>query len=172
MAKNRGSRSEKQENKQRNKQSKQVKKESRRIDKRNINQRNKSGRSVLREAATKTHKKSYKKSSRQASSQKLSKVMLSPPLTRTIDSYEYKAKNIPIKVTILKRKGEFVPLYEVSISSISKTTEFILERIRQELVKAVNLEMIDITDLKKSKLIESQFEETIFTEGIRYFGYL
>jgi len=169
VAKNRGSRSEKQENKQKNKQSKQVKKESRRIDKRNINQRNKSGRSVLREAATKTHKKSYKKSSRQASSQKLSKVMLSPPLTRTIDSYEYKAKNIPIKVTILKRKGEFVPLYEVSISSISKTTEFILERIRQELVKAVNLEMIDITDLKKSKLIESQFEETISDLINKYF---
>jgi len=89
--------------------------------------------------------------------------------SRIIDTYEYKAKNIPIRVTITRRKGEFVPLYEVSISSISKTTEFMLERIRQELVKAVNLEMIDITDLKKAKLIESQFEETINDLINKYF---
>ncbi len=88
---------------------------------------------------------------------------------KIIDTYEYKAKNVPIKVTVVKRKGEFVPLYEVSISSISKTTEFMLERIRQELIKSVNLEMIDITDLKKSKLIESQFEETIADLINKYF---
>lgn len=81
--------------------------------------------------------------------------------SKVIDTYDYKAKNIPIRVTVIRRKGEFVPLYEVSISSISKTTEFMLERIRQELIKQVSLEMVDITDVKKAKLIESQFEETI-----------
>ncbi|MBU1198344.1 MAG: type II/IV secretion system ATPase subunit [Nanoarchaeota archaeon] len=86
-----------------------------------------------------------------------------------IDTYEYRAKNIPIKVTIVRRKGEFVPLYEVSVASISKTTEFMLERIRQELVKAVNLEMVDLTDLKKTKLIENQFEETIGDLIRKYF---
>ena len=86
-----------------------------------------------------------------------------------IDSYQYTAKNIPIKVVVTKRKGEFVPLYEVSIASISKTTEFILERIRQELIRAVSLEMIDITDVKKVKLIESQFEETISDLINKYF---
>lgn len=88
---------------------------------------------------------------------------------KLIDSYEYKAKNIPIKVTISKIKGEFVPIYEVSIASISKTTEFMLERIRQELIRAVNLEMVDITDLKKTKLIESQFEEAIADLINKYF---
>ncbi|MBW2990921.1 type II/IV secretion system ATPase subunit [Candidatus Woesearchaeota archaeon] len=88
---------------------------------------------------------------------------------KVIETYDYKAKNIPIKVTVIKRKGEFVPLYEVSIASISKTTEFMLERIRQELIKAVNLEMIDITDLKRAKLIESQFEETIGDLINKYF---
>lgn len=87
----------------------------------------------------------------------------------TIDSYEYTAKNIPIRVLVSKRAGEFVPLYEVSIASISKTTEFILERIRQELIKAVSLEMIDITDVKKVKLIESQFAETIADLINKYF---
>nr|MCK4930498.1 hypothetical protein [Nanoarchaeota archaeon] len=98
-----------------------------------------------------------------------SKTPSTPSTSKIIDTYEYKAKNIPIKVTIVRRKGEFVPLYEVSISSISKTTEFMLERIRQELIKAVNLEMIDITDLKKAKLIESQFEETIADLINKYF---
>ena len=88
---------------------------------------------------------------------------------KVIDTYEYKAKNIPIRITIRKIKGEFVPIYEVSISNISKTTEFMLERIRQELIKAVNLEMVDLTDLKKTKLIESQFEETITDLINKYF---
>jgi archaeal flagellar protein FlaI len=86
-----------------------------------------------------------------------------------IDSYEYTAKNIPIKVTISRVKGEFVPIYEVSIASISKTTEFMLERIRQELIKAVNLEMVDMTDMKKTKMIESQFEEAISDLVDKYF---
>jgi archaeal flagellar protein FlaI len=86
-----------------------------------------------------------------------------------IDSYEYVSKNIPIKISVAKVKGEFVPIYEVSIASISKTTEFMLERIRQELIKAVSLEMIDITDVKKVKLIESQFAETIADLINKYF---
>jgi len=88
---------------------------------------------------------------------------------KLVDSYEYRAKNIPIKVTISRKKGEFVPIYDVSISSISKTTEFMLERIRQELIRAVNLEMVDLTDMKKTKVIESQFEETIADLINKYF---
>jgi flagellar protein FlaI len=88
---------------------------------------------------------------------------------RLIDSYEYKAKDVPVKVTISRKKGEFVPIYELSISSISKTTEFMLERIRQELIKAVSLEIVDITDFKRSKLIESRFAETISDLINKYF---
>jgi flagellar protein FlaI len=86
-----------------------------------------------------------------------------------IDSYEYVSKNIPVKITVSRRKGEFVPIYEVSIASISKTTEFMLERIRQELIRAVSLEMIDITDIKKVKVIENQFAETISDLVNKYF---
>ena len=107
------------------------------------------------------------KGSAGASAQK--KVSADDAAAGAIDSYEYVAKNIPVKVTILKKKGEYVPIYDVSIASISKTTEFMLERIRQELIKAVNLEMVDITDMKKAKLIESQFEETIGDLINKYF---
>lgn len=88
---------------------------------------------------------------------------------KVLDEYKFKSQTIPITVTILKVKGEFVPIYEVSISKISKTTEFILEKIRQELIKKVNLGMVDITDSKKTKGIESKFEEMISDLIHKYF---
>ncbi|MBN2141763.1 CpaF family protein [Candidatus Woesearchaeota archaeon] len=100
---------------------------------------------------------------------KVAKTKASSERGNIIDTYNYVSKNIPIKIIISKRKGEFVPIYEVSISSISKTTEFILERIRQELIKAVSLEMVEMTDVKKIKFIESQFEETISDLINKYF---
>ncbi|MBU1854985.1 MAG: Flp pilus assembly complex ATPase component TadA, partial [Nanoarchaeota archaeon] len=88
---------------------------------------------------------------------------------KIIDQYEYKSKDIPITITVVKVRGEFVPIYEVSISSISRTTEFILEKIRQELIKKVNLGMIDITDSKKSEQVEAKFEEAISDLINKYF---
>ncbi len=78
-----------------------------------------------------------------------------------LDQYEYRSKQIPITVTVRRQKGEFVPIYEVRISSISKTTEFLLEKIRKELITQVNLGVADIVDVKKAPEIESVFEETI-----------
>ena len=92
-----------------------------------------------------------------------------PSSSAKIDSYEFLARDIPVKVNIARVKGEFVPIYELSIASISRTTEFMLERIRQELIKAVSLEMIDITDVKKAKAVESQFEDTINDLISKYF---
>ncbi|MFH1589628.1 MAG: ATPase, T2SS/T4P/T4SS family [archaeon] len=88
---------------------------------------------------------------------------------KVIEQYEFKSKNIPITITIFQIRGEFVPIYEVSISKISKTTEFILEKIRQELIKKVNLGMVDITDVKKTDKIEDKFEEMISDLINKYF---
>jgi len=88
---------------------------------------------------------------------------------KIIDKYEFKSKDIPITITVVKVKGEFVPIYEVSISNISRTTEFILEKIRQELIKKVNLGMLDITNAKKTEQVEAKFEETIFDLINKYF---
>ncbi len=77
------------------------------------------------------------------------------------DEYNFISNEIPIKIRIYTEKNEFVPIYEVSISSISKNTEIILEKIRQELITEVNLGMVDIIDIKKTGLIEQRFKETI-----------
>jgi len=86
-----------------------------------------------------------------------------------LGTYEYDSKNIPITITIRKRRGDFVPTYEVSIASISRTTESILERIRLELIKQVNLGIIDIIEAKRAESAELKFQETIQTLVGRYF---
>jgi len=86
-----------------------------------------------------------------------------------VEAYAFRSKNIPINITIKKVSSEFVPIYDVSISQISKTTELILEKIRQQLINEVNLGVIDITDLKKTQEIEDKFKHTIFVLINKYF---
>jgi len=86
-----------------------------------------------------------------------------------IDSYKFQSKNIPIEITIKRTDKEFVPIYTVSISQLSKTTELILEKIRQQLIYQVSLGMVDITDTKKSEEIEEKFSHTIKVLINKYF---
>src|SRR3989338_9671049 len=58
---------------------------------------------------------------------------------KIIDTYTFDSRGIPLTITISKNPDHFVPLYEVSISSITKNTEIILENIRKELIEQVNL---------------------------------
>ncbi|HLC50077.1 MAG TPA: ATPase, T2SS/T4P/T4SS family [Candidatus Nanoarchaeia archaeon] len=78
-----------------------------------------------------------------------------------LTTYDFVSESIPITITIHKKKGEFIPLYNVSISSISKNTEIILEKIREELTTQVNLGMVDILSTKDTGIIEQRFTDTI-----------
>ncbi|HIH24494.1 TPA: hypothetical protein HA251_05655, partial [Candidatus Woesearchaeota archaeon] len=86
-----------------------------------------------------------------------------------IGTYDYKSKDIPITIVIRKTPGMFVPIYEVSISSISRATEFILERIRLELIRQVNLGIMDIIEMKRAEAAEEKFKDTIKTLVEKYF---
>ena len=59
--------------------------------------------------------------------------------------------------------------YEISISSISEHTEIILERIRKELIKEVNLGIVDLTGYGEKDLAEKKFKETIISLIKKYF---
>ncbi|HIH32204.1 TPA: CpaF family protein [Candidatus Woesearchaeota archaeon] len=91
------------------------------------------------------------------------------PDIKIIDEYSYKFKDINIDVVVMKKKGEFVLLYDLFVSSISATTEFVLEKIRQELVDKISLGFSDITDKKKSRFIEDKFEQAIKIMIDKYF---
>lgn len=90
-------------------------------------------------------------------------------IIKVIDSYEFSCNNMPITTKICDKKGEYVQCYEISISSIGATTEMVLEKIREELVRKVNLGIIDITDPKRKTIIEEKFSETIRELIIKYF---
>jgi len=78
-----------------------------------------------------------------------------------IDSYSINAGGeIPVQITIRKVKGEFVPLYNAEMTRISKTTELVIEKIRQELIREVNIGMVDITDPKRAVFAEEKYAET------------
>ena len=86
-----------------------------------------------------------------------------------IETYKFTSEEIPITVNITSKKGEFVNLYEMTVASISKNTELILEKIRQELSQEVELGAADITDQKKGAVIKKRFEDTIRRLIIKYF---
>jgi flagellar protein FlaI len=86
-----------------------------------------------------------------------------------LDAYKFQSKNIPVEISIFRKKEEFVPIYEVSISQISTTTELILEKIRQQLIRQVNLGIVEITDVKKTEVIEEKFKKTIVVLINKYF---
>jgi archaeal flagellar protein FlaI len=88
---------------------------------------------------------------------------------KIIDSYKFMSKNIPIEITIKTAPGDFVPTYFVSISQISKTTELILEKIRQQLVNEVNLGIVELTDMKKTQETDEKFKHTISVLINKYF---
>ena len=77
------------------------------------------------------------------------------------ETYNYYSGNIPISITIETKKDDYVLNYIVTISKISQNTEILLDKIRDELINRVRLEMGDITDPKKASLIQSKFQDTI-----------
>ncbi len=88
---------------------------------------------------------------------------------QVVDEYDYNSDNMPIHITIYRQDGEYVPIYDVSIASISSTTQMILEQIRKKLIREVTLGMVDITDLKKTGVVEERFRETIRILVEKYF---
>ena len=86
-----------------------------------------------------------------------------------LDTYKFVSNKIPISIKIFMQSGEFVPLYHVSITSISPTTEVVLERIRKELIREVSLGMTDIVAAKKGTTIEEKVEAAITILIKKYF---
>ncbi|MBW2996251.1 Flp pilus assembly complex ATPase component TadA [Candidatus Woesearchaeota archaeon] len=88
---------------------------------------------------------------------------------RIIKTYNIDSGGIPVTVNIYQQAGEFVPFYEVQLSAISKTTGLILEKIREELINKVNLGIIDITDIKRTTLVEGKFADATSSLVRKYF---
>jgi len=76
---------------------------------------------------------------------------------RMIDSYKLKVEGIVVDVSIYYEEDEAVPLYNISILNISKTTQKILNKLREEFVSRVNVNIgedqtLDIRDRFKQEI--------------------
>lgn len=78
-----------------------------------------------------------------------------------VEAYKLSSGNIPVQVSIESDRNEFVLIYKITISQISANTEIILEKIRNELVDKVKLDIGDVTDPKKFDYIKLKFQKTI-----------
>jgi len=147
------------------------------------NHKAKTNSSKKRTTNLKSHKKSSKKNntSKQQKvkngSKKIEKSKKRVKKTKTslkrvdhiLDEYKYESGSIPIKVTVIQKIEDYVPHYNLEISVISKTTEVILEKVRQELIRRVNLGIVEISDTKKTDVVEGKFEELIDILIKKYF---
>jgi len=88
---------------------------------------------------------------------------------KIISTYDFKSGDIPITIKIYTKKGEFVPIYDVSISGISKNTEVVLNKIMEELTTQVSIGMVDILNTKESGVIEKKFTLAIEILLNKYF---
>jgi len=86
----------------------------------------------------------------------------SPPIDiKMITTYHFESGDMPITIKIYTQTGEFVPIYNVSISGISKNTEIVLEKIREELTTQVSLGIVEILNIKDTSNVEKKFSQAV-----------
>jgi len=86
-----------------------------------------------------------------------------------IDSYKLTVNDIVVNVDITLRRNEFVPLYNISILNISKITDIILHKIREEFVSKINVGDIRIKDSSSQSAIKDKFQKEILVLIKKYF---
>lgn len=75
-----------------------------------------------------------------------------------LQTYEFYAAKIPVKIEIKRKEEDFVPLYEVIIPTLSLGTRVALESAKAELLSSVHIELTELLDPKKEKDVKKRFE--------------
>jgi len=86
-----------------------------------------------------------------------------------LDSYKLKVNDIVVSVNIILEKDGFVPLYNISLLNISKITDIILHKIREEFVSKINIGDIKIKDSSSPDAIKDKFQKEILVLVKKYF---
>lgn len=77
-----------------------------------------------------------------------------------LSAYAFKSEGLPVEVKILRRAGEFVCHYDITIPGIAEGTKLLLEtKLKGELVAEVKLDIADILDPKKFEMVKTKFLE-------------
>ncbi len=74
-----------------------------------------------------------------------------------LSSYRYSVEGLPVEIKIYST-DDFVPTYEITIPGIAEGTKLILEtKLKGELMGEVKLDITDILDPKKFKIVKARF---------------
>ncbi len=90
-------------------------------------------------------------------------------MDKIIDSYKVKVNDVLVNIEITLGEDDFVPKYNISILNISKTTELILRKIRDEFVSKINIAEVDFTKTGTNRDIRRVFEQEIHKLITKYF---
>ncbi len=90
-------------------------------------------------------------------------------MDKIIDSYKVKVNDILVNIEITLGEDDFVPKYNISILNISKTTELLLKKIRDEFVSKINIAEVDFTKTGTDRDIRRVFEQEIHKLIRKYF---
>ncbi|MCF7861389.1 Flp pilus assembly complex ATPase component TadA [Candidatus Woesearchaeota archaeon] len=91
-----------------------------------------------------------------------------PSGVKIIEEYTYQSSGIPIKVRIFSKKGEFVRLYDISITKISRHSLIILDKIRDKIIEETTIGSFDIFE-KEGNIVEAKYRDVISKLVDKYF---
>ncbi|MGM5482932.1 MAG: type II/IV secretion system ATPase subunit [Nanobdellota archaeon] len=86
-----------------------------------------------------------------------------------LDSYKLNVNNTLIDVNIFFRAVDPVPIYEVNITNMTKTTKVILEKIREEFISQVGIGAIEISEGGGIEQLKKEFRKEIMMLLAKYF---
>ncbi len=81
------------------------------------------------------------------------------PKGKEIANYSIEAHSVPASISVLSVKGEPRPVYSIDFPKIGPYTKAMLESIRDELARSVEVETEEIIDLRKSVALQNKFYE-------------
>ncbi|MDD3084222.1 MAG: ATPase, T2SS/T4P/T4SS family [Candidatus ainarchaeum sp.] len=92
------------------------------------------------------------------------------PSGEIMSEYEIEVDNVPAKIKIIMLKEEARPLYAIEMPSIGKYTKKFLDFIKTEIAESMPIELDEILDPKKAKVLKKRFFEESQKQLKKYFS--
>ena len=76
-----------------------------------------------------------------------------------IEKYSFDAKGIPVEITIIQKKTDYVPHYIIKIPLLAEGTKIMLNALKGELITEVKIDVSELLDLKAAEDVRKKFSE-------------
>jgi len=77
---------------------------------------------------------------------------------KTLDKYEVVADNVPAKITIIRTKEEFVPMYKMSFPRVEPATQAVLDAVRERMItEELEIKPLEILNPEELERLKKEF---------------